>query len=332
MAGSNTVHPLIDIHTHVAPPALADMRRIMDAAEIRSIVNLGVLEARGIPFDEGMRAFRSALGERMVYFPTPEWTDMTPGFGERMADTLERKVDAGAGGLKIFKELGLRHRDADGRLIAVDDPRLDPLWARAGTLGVPVLIHTADPLAFFEPLDQTNERWEELQAHPDWHFGRAEFPGFWELLDQLNRVIERHPATTFIGAHLGNCAEDLDYVDGCLHRYPNYHVETSARLAEFGRHPAERAREFFVANQDRIMFGTDLVLGWDAFNAPERADVDGIVTFYGTHRRYFETTDAQMDHPFPIQGRWKIDAIDLPQEVLDKLYRGNARRLIPQLS
>ena len=162
-----------DVHTHIHPVALEDMRRIMDAAGIERVVNLGVLEARSIPFDQGMRAFWSVLGERMVYFPTPEFSDLTPGFGERMADALERKVEAGAAGLKIFKELGLRHRDSVGQLIAVDDPRLDPLWARAGTLGVPVLIHTADPKAFFEPLDPTNERWEELQAHPDWHFGRA---------------------------------------------------------------------------------------------------------------------------------------------------------------
>jgi predicted TIM-barrel fold metal-dependent hydrolase len=322
---------MIDAHTHIHPAALADMRRIMDAAGIERVVNLGILEARGIPFDEGMRAFHNALGDRMLYFPTPEWTDLRPGFGERMADALERRVEAGAAGLKIFKELGLRHRDEEGRLIAVDDPRLDPLWARAGTLGVPVLIHTADPKAFFEPLRPENERWEELQAHPDWSFAGPEFPGFWELLAQLNHVIERHTRTTFIGAHLGNCAEDLEYVDACLRQYPNYMVETSARLAEFGRHPAERVRAFFIEQQDRILLGSDLVLGWDAFNTPETVDVDGIVAFYGVHRRYFEASDRQMGHPFPIQGRWKIDAIGLPDEVLEKLYMLNARRIIPGL-
>ncbi len=322
---------IFDIHTHIHPMAAGEMRRIMDAAEMERVVNLGILEAMGIPYEEGMRAFRDVLGDRMVYFPTPVFNNLTAGFGERMADDLERKVTAGAAGLKIFKELGLRHRDSEGKLIAVDDPRLDPLWARAGALGVPVLIHTADPKAFFEPLNAENERWDELSAHPDWHFGGPEYPGFWELLAQLNHVIERHPRTTFIGAHLGNCAEDLNYVDACLSRYPNYAVETSARLAEFGRHPREEARAFFIKHQDRIMLGSDLVLGWDAFNMPERVDVDGIAAFYDIHRRYFETDDAQMDHPFPIQGRWKIDAIGLPADVLDKLYMENARRLIPAL-
>ena len=205
------------------------------------------------------------------------------------------------------------------------------MWARAGALGLPVLIHTADPRAFFEQLNPSNERWEELSEHPDWHFGSPEFPGFWELLAQLNRVIERHPNTTFIGAHLGNCAEDLDYVDACLGRYPNYMIEISARLAEFGRHPADRVRSFFIKHQNRIMLGTDLVLGWNAFNAPERVDVDGIVAFYDIHRQYFETEDRQMDHPFPIQGQWQIDAIGLPTETLEKLYSYNARRIIPGL-
>jgi predicted TIM-barrel fold metal-dependent hydrolase len=323
---------IFDVHTHIHPTALEDMRRIMDAAGIERVVNLGILERLEIPYDEGMRAIRAAMGERMVYFPTPNFTNLTPGFGERMADELEWKIETGAAGLKIFKELGLKHRDGAGQLIAVDDPRLDPLWARAGALGIPVLIHTADPKAFFEPLDANNERWDELSVHPDWHFGGPEFPGFWELLAQLNRVIERHPETTFIGAHLGNCAEDLNYVDACLERYPNYMIETSARLAEFGRHPREEARAFFIKNQDRIMLGSDLVLGWDAFNTPERVDVDGIVAFYDIHRRYFETDDEQMNHPFPIQGNWKIDAIGLPDDVLDKLYTNNARKVIPGLS
>jgi predicted TIM-barrel fold metal-dependent hydrolase len=324
--------PIIDIHTHVHPGVASDMRRVMDAAGVAAVVNLGVLERLDFPFDDGMRAYRNALGDRMVYFPTPDFRDIAPGFGERMADALESKVAAGAGGLKIFKELGLRHRDAAGRRIGVDDPRLDPLWARAGALGVPVLIHTADPLAFFGPLDPTNERWEELQEHPDWHFGKPEFPGFWDLLGELERVIARHPGTIFIGAHLGNCAEDLGYLDATLARLPNLAIETSARLAEFGRHGAEAVRAFFLAHQERILFGTDLVLGWDAFNAPEQVNVDGLVRFYDIHRRYFDTRDRQMAHPFPIQGRWQIDAVGLPDDVLDKLYVRNARRLIPSLS
>jgi predicted TIM-barrel fold metal-dependent hydrolase len=132
----------------------------------------------------------------------------------------------------MFKELGLRHKDAQGQLIPVDDARLDSLWAKAGELGVPVLIHTADPVAFFQPLDEENERWDELLLHPDWYFGGPEFPDHDTLLAQRNRVLERHPSTIFIGAHLGNYPEDLAYVDGCLDRYPNFFVDTTARIGE----------------------------------------------------------------------------------------------------
>ena len=314
--------------------AMAD---VMKANNLSSVVNLGILEALGIPFQEGMHAFREALGDHMVYFTTPDFSDASPGFGERMAEELERKVEAGAHGLKIFKELGLRHKDADGNLISVDDQRLDPLWAKAGELGVPVLIHTADPLAFFQPLDENaaslteNERWEELQAHPDWHFGTPEFPDPDTLLAQRNRVIEQRPDTTFIGAHLGNYPENLAYVDACLERYPNFHVDASARIGEFGRHPPEEVRAFFLKHQDRVIFGTDLVLGWDIFESADQTDTAELKRFYDGHWRFFETGARHVDHPFPIQGSWKVDAIGLPDDVLEKLYIQNAQRLIPGL-
>jgi hypothetical protein len=303
----------------------------MEANNLNQVVNLGILEVLGIPFEEGMSIFRRALGQRLVYFPTPDFGDTAPGFGQRMANELARKVEAGAAGLKIFKELGLRHKDASGNLIPVHDPRLDPLWARAGEMGVPVLIHTADPVAFFQPLEPDNERWEELQVRPDWHFGRPEFPDHDDLLAQRNRVVERHSETTFIGAHLGNYPENLDYVAACLERYPNFHVDTSARINEFGRHPAAEVRAFFVEYQDRVLLGTDLVLGWDVLE-PEAEDLTYFERFYAAHRRFFETDEPQIDHPFfSIQGRWQVDAINLPDEVLDKLYVRNAQRLIPGL-
>jgi predicted TIM-barrel fold metal-dependent hydrolase len=321
-------HPVIDAHVHVHPDMAKVMADIMEANNLSSVANLGILEALGIPFQDGMCAFRQALGEHMIYFSTPDFSDISPGFGERMAENLERKIEAGAHGLKIFKELGLRHKDANGNLIPVDDPRLDPLWAKAGELGVPVLIHTADPVAFFQPLDENNERWEELQAHPDWHFGTPEFPDHDTLLAQCNRVIERHPNTTFIGAHLGNYPENLAYVDDCLERYPNFYVDTAARIGEFGRHPTEETRAFFLKHQDRVIFGTDLTLGWEAFEGVDMADTKH---FYDTHWRFFETAERQIDHPFPIQGRWKVDAVGLPKEILEKLYFRNAQRLIPGL-
>jgi len=357
--------PVIDAHVHVHPAMAKVMADIMEANNLSSVVNLGILEVLGIPFQEGMRAFRQTLGDRMVYFITPDFSDTSPGFGERMAEELERKVAAGAQGLKIFKELGLRHKDAGGNLVPVDDQRLDPLWAKAGELAVPVLIHTADPLAFFQPLDENaasltenaasltenaasltenaasltenaalltgNERWEELQAHPDWHFGTPEFPDHDTLLAQRNRVIERHPDTTFIGAHLGNYPENLAYVDACLERYLNFYVDTSARIGEFGRHPPEETRAFFLKHQDRVIFGTDLMIGWDAFDDWVREDMAKFNRFYDGHWRFFETGARHIDHPFPIQGAWKVDAVSLPDDVLEKLYVRNAQRLVPGL-
>jgi hypothetical protein len=321
---------VVDAHIHVHPDAAAFLLDVMEANGINRVVNMGILERLGIPFQEGIRTFQNVLGERLVYFPTPDFGDTAPGFGERMAEELERKVEAGACGLKIFKELGLRHRDADGKLIAVDDPRLDPLWAGAGELKVPVLIHTADPVAFFLPLDASNERWEELQLHPDWHFGTGEFPDHDTLLAQRNRVIGRHPDTIFIGAHLGNCPEDLPYVDACLERYPNLYVDTSARIGEIGRHAAEEVRSFFLKHQDRVIFGTDLTLGWDAFE--EHEDRAEIKRFYDAHWRFFETDERQIEYPgYPIQGRWKVDSVSLPGEVVEKLYVRNAQGLIPGL-
>ncbi len=323
---------IVDTHTHFSPAAASLVAEIMDINHISRIVNAGILWVRGIPFEEGMRAFRGALGDRMAYFPTPNFHDTSPGFGRRMAQELARKVGAGARGLKIFKELGLRHKDADGHLIPVDDPRLDPLWAKAGELGVPVLIHVADPVAFFRPLDEHNERWDELQAHPDWHFGGPEFPDHDTLLEQRNRVIARHPSTTFIGAHLGNYPENLAYVDACLDRYPNFFVDTSARIGEIGRHPPEKVRAFFVKHQDRVLFGTDVVIGWEAFDDRTLQSGGAFKWFYDGHWRFFETDERHIEYPgFPTQGNWKVDAVGLPDEVLEKLYFRNAQRLMPGL-
>jgi len=320
----------IDAHIHITPDKATMMLEIMNANGLGCVVNVGTLEVCNLPFGDGMRLFRSVLGNRMAYFPTPDFSDTAPGFGERMADELERKVQAGACGLKIFKELGLRHKDAEGKTIPVDDPRLDPLWARAGVLSVPVLIHTADPLAHFQPLDKNNERFEQLQRHPDWHYPSPEFTDHDTLLDQRNHIIEYHPNTIFIGAHLGNYAENLSYVDACLERYPNLYVDTSARIGTFGQHPIKQVREFFLKHQDRIIFGSDLILGWDAF-ADEEGDIAQYTHFYDTHWQFFETDKEQIEYPeFPLQGKQKVNAINLPGDVLDKIYTQNVQRLIPQ--
>jgi predicted TIM-barrel fold metal-dependent hydrolase len=270
--------------------------------------------------------WQTAFPDRVAVFAGLDYdawaTD--PDFGETEARALRDAASRGARGLKVWKRLGLRARDTDGRLVAVDDPRLDPLWATAAELALPVLIHVADPVAFFEPLDATNERWEELREHPDWHFWptRPEddpdapgFPPFDSVLAGLGRLLGRHPATTFVGAHVGCAAEDLRLVGAMLDASPNFSVDIAARLAELGRQPYT-SRAFFLRYADRILFGVDM--------AP---DPD----LYAIHYRFLETFDESFDYgtdPVPSQGRWQIHGIGLPDDVLRKVYRDNARRIL----
>ncbi len=232
----------------------------------------------------------------------------------RSVDYLERLVEHGAVGFKIWKDLGLTLRDARGELVRVDDERLDPLYDKARELDIPVMFHTADPAAFFEPLDRFNERYEELAAHPDWSFYGAQYSKR-ELLEQRNCVFARHPQTRFIGAHVGESPEDLGFVTAMLERFPNVTVDMSSRVAELGRQPYS-AREFFLKFSDRILFGTDLL--------PD-------VAMYRLHYRFFETADEYFDYPSHAsrQGRWMVYGIFLPEDVLRKVYRENALRVFP---
>jgi predicted TIM-barrel fold metal-dependent hydrolase len=217
--------------------------------------------------------------------------------------------------LKIWKSFGLSVRDQHDVLVPVDDPRLDPLWQAAGDLSVPITIHVADPLAFFLPLDAHNERWEELHAHPDWYFPSPPFPPFLSILEQLASLVQRHPGTTFIGAHVGCYSEDLAWVGALLNRCPNFYVDIAARISELGRQPYT-ARRFFIRYQDRILFGVDM--------APSTA-------WYRRYYRFLETEDEYFSYDLsdpPSQGRWNIDALSLPATVLEKVYYRNAARLL----
>ena len=260
------------------------------------------------------------------------WAMHRPDFGAWMADQLSESVKLGAGGLKLLKDLGLKHKDLSGRLIAPDDKRFDPIWQRAGELGVPVLWHCADPVAFFRDGDLTNERWEELHRHPEWSFRDVDLPhlpppadlppgvpaAHRQLIEARNRVIARHPKTQFICAHMADIPEDLALLDRYLSTFPNMNVEISARVSELGRQPYT-ARKFFLKHSDRILFGTDGV--------PPISELD-------PHWRFLETFDENFpyeDNPFPPQGFWNIHGIGLPDEVLRKVYSENAARLIPSV-
>ena len=319
-------YPLIDAHNHLgvsfgqAEPALpaAELLARMDALDIEAIVDLDGGWGEDV-LDRHMAHYRAAAPERFVFFggvPWQAWPDHPRDFGAYAADRLEAQVQRGARGLKVWKNLGLTLRDPDGRLVPVDDERLDPLWERAGALGVPVLIHIADPVAFFQPLDAENERYEELAGHPDWHFCGPEYPPFSALVEGLARVVERHPATTFIGAHVGCYPENLTWVGALLDRCPNLSVDIAARIAELGRQPYT-ARGFFLRHADRILFGTDCL--------PDAA-------WFAIHYRFLETWDEHFDYvpegQQPGQGRWRIYGLGLPEEVLRKVYRENAVRVL----
>jgi predicted TIM-barrel fold metal-dependent hydrolase len=232
---------------------------------------------------------------------------------------LEAAHANGACGLKIFKRLGLSYKNPNGSLIAIDDPRWDPIWAACGELKIPVIIHTADPAAFFLPIDRFNERWEELSRHPDWSFYGPQFPPRIELLAARNRVIARHPKTTFIGAHMANNPEDLIIVSEWLDAYPNLYVEFASRISELGRQPYT-SREFFLKHADRVLFGTDGP--W-----PEER-----IRLYWRFLETFDENFPYSEKPFPPQGLWSIHGIGLPDDVLKKVYHENARRIIPGLS
>ena len=319
--------PAVDAHNHLGrwlgeagvwTADVAELLDVMDACNVASIVNLDGMW--GDELEANLERYDRAHPGRFVTFAHLDWREVgEAGFGERMAASLRDSVRRGARGLKVWKHLGLRFRDDRDRLIAPDDERLDPVWQTAGELGIPVTIHLADPIAFFDPIDERNERLEELLANPDWWFGGPGLPSFDELLASFESLVSRHPATTFIGAHVACAAEDLVWVAQMLDRYPNLHADIAARIAELGRQP-RAARALIERHPDRLLFGVDLF--------PPKAGI------YAIHFRFLETLDEHFAYDLedpPPQGRWAISGLGLPSDILSAVYAGNARRLIPGL-
>ena len=307
--------PVIDIHNHLGK--LENTRQYleeMDKAGIWKCVSLDGNSA-GDRYKEHLRVSREAGGDRFLVFFRPDFTRIDePGYGEIEAGRLAEAVKMGCRGLKIAKNLGLTSKDKSGKVIAVDDPRLDPIWAKCSELGIPVEIHVSDPKAFFTPLDRFNERYDELIAHPSWLFFGPQYPKKDEILAQRNRVIAKHPKTTFIGAHLGNLPEDIQTVAAWLDMYPNFYVDIDARINELGRQPYS-ARKFLLKYQDRVLFGTD--------TAPD-------AEAYRMYYRFLETDDEYFDPAggHHLQGRWMIYGVFLPDEVLRKIYNQNALKIL----
>jgi predicted TIM-barrel fold metal-dependent hydrolase len=330
----------IDTHVHLSGDSMPKVLSLMDMWGLAGVVNLSGMHP-GPPrylLESQLELAKQSAG-RVAVFMTPNFMralrTAPTGYGKMLAEELEAGHKLGAVGLKISKGLGLGYPMPDGQtLMPVDDSGLDPLFEKAGQLGMPVAIHTGDPKAFWMPNDAANERQDELTAHPGWSMFGESVPTWQALYDQFEHRVARHPKTVFIGVHFGNAPEDPALVSRMLDRYPNLYIDTAARVPEIGRHPQEAMRAFFTKYQDRILFATDtgvgdaqedMMYGSTGSEPATLADEDRFFT--GTYR-YFETADRAFDHPTPIQGRWKIDGVGLPESVLHKVYFENAARLL----
>ncbi len=322
--------PKLDVHTHIQPGSLPAAMELLGRSGIRGVVNLS--GDSGVQLQQQLAAAKAFPGRVAVFANLSDDGFLGPGWVERELAALEEAKRLGVRGLKLFKALGLGYVDPAGERVRIDDPRLDPIFEACGRLGLVVAIHSGDPRAYFEPLDERNERWDELKANPLWSFHDPIFPRWEELLGEYERRVARHPNTTFIGVHFGNAPEDPARVAAMLDRYPNLYVDTAARVPEIGRMKADELRSIFLEHRTRILFGSDfqlfgraMVLGSGGDSQPGPADAD---RFFAAHWRFFESKERQIEHPTPIQGRWKIDAIGLPEEVLRDVYHRNAERLL----
>jgi predicted TIM-barrel fold metal-dependent hydrolase len=334
-------YPLIDIHTHISISAksengvaLSAVRKylgtpeellaIMDRKNIRAMVNLTGGYGEGL--QETVAKYDRAFSGRFYTFTEPcyeRWKE--PNYPQLQAQAIEQAQRQGARGLKILKTLGLYLREniTSGELVKIDDSRFDPMWDACAQLNIPVAIHVSDPIAFFTPTDRFNERYEELNNHPDWSFYGRDFPSNAQLLEARNRVIARHAKTQFIVLHVGNFAENLANVSENLDRFPNMSVDIAARIGELGRQP-RTARKFFDRYQDRILFGTDATPHGN--KTPQQVFNDQL---YEIYYRFLETEDEYFDYApakIPPQGRWRIYGINLPEDILRKVYFENAAR------
>jgi predicted TIM-barrel fold metal-dependent hydrolase len=335
--------PLIDFHTHISGSAKSErgvelsadrqylgtpeeLLAVMDRKNIRAMVNLTGGYEHGLA--EAVAKYDRLHPGRFYTFAEPSYSRFQePDYPRVQAEAIEQAHRDGARGLKILKTLGLYLREnvTSGVLVKIDDPRFDPMWDACGRLNLPVAIHVSDPLAFFTPTDRFNERYEELNNHPDWSFYGGDFPSNAELLEARNRVMARHPKTSFVVLHAGNCAEDLQNVSQNLDRFPNMHIDIAARIGELGRQP-RTTRRFFDTYQDRILFATDATPHGDEY--PQQVFNDKL---YEIYFRFLETEDEYFDYApakIPPQGRWRIYGIHLPEAILSKVYYENAARLL----
>jgi predicted TIM-barrel fold metal-dependent hydrolase len=301
--------PFIDVHNHqrnVTDTAklLSDMDRINMAVMVNLSGSSGAALAQNVSIMKR---------PRFVHFANVDLRGIDdPDFGAKAAAQLEEDVKNGAVGLKIFKNLGMFLTDKSGKRVPTDDPRLDPIWKKAGELKIPVLIHTGEPVAFWSPVDKNNERWLELNQFSDRRRTDPKFASFEQTMAEQHNLFRKHPKTTFINAHLGWLGNDLGRLGRLMDELPNMYTEIGAVLHELGRQP-RAARAFLIKYQDRVLMGKDI---WN----PDE---------YATYFRVLETEDEYFDYYRKRHAFWKMYGLGLPDEVLKKIYYRNALRIIP---
>jgi predicted TIM-barrel fold metal-dependent hydrolase len=315
--------PFVDIHSHQGG---INETRINQLLGEMNEINMGVmvnLSGRGFgrgdsntqqEYIKGMlKEFETHAPGRFMVFTNINFAGIGDENWSRIAvKELEEDVAAGAVGLKIYKSLGFSVKDVQGNRVPVDHPDLDPVWAKAGELGIPVIIHSADPSQFWEPLDGNNERWLELKLNPNRKRSDTDPAPFEQIMAEQHHIFAKHPKTTFINAHMGWMANDLDKAGAHLDKYPNVNFGIGAVIAEFGRQP-RRANEFFTKYQDRLLFGKD------AYNKEE---------FY-TYFRVLETEDEYFPYYKKYHAYWAMYGLGLSDAVLKKVYYKNALRIVP---
>jgi uncharacterized protein len=311
-------YPFIDVHNHQFGMPTQDLNRLLKQMDTLNMAVMVNLSGRGggstEHLDQSFANVKRTNPKRLLVFTNIYYDGIDDaGWAAKTVAQLEDDVRKGANGLKIYKTLGMFAKDKNGRRIQVDDPRIDPVWKKCGELGIPVLIHSADPKQFWQPIDNKNERWLELKLHP----GRRHDtdPVSWEtIIAEQHRMFKKHPGTKFINAHLGWFGNDLKKLGTLMDQIPNMYTEIGAVIAELGRQPRV-AREFLIKYQDRVMFGKD---SW----VPEE---------YSTYFRVLETADDYFPYHKRYHAFWRMYGLDLPDDVLKKIYYKNALKVIPNI-
>jgi uncharacterized protein len=308
--------PFIDVHNHQFQMATQDLSTLikeMDKLNMKVMVNLS--GQGGNTLKNMLQNVRANYPKRFIVFTNIDFSGVgDEGWTDKAVRQLEEDVKNGANGLKIYKSLGFSVKDKSGNRVAVDDARLDAIWKKCGDLKIPVLIHTADPKSFWDPMDEKNERWLELATHPNRKRG-ADNPVPWEqLIQEQHRMFRKHPRTSFIAAHFGWYPNNLGKLSQLLDEMPHVNVEFGAVIAELGRQP-KAARKFFEKYQDRILFGKD---SW----VPEE---------YATYFRVLETEDEYFPYHKKYHAFWRMYGLGLPDSILKKVYYKNALRIIPNI-